>query len=117
MVLDALRPVGCETRSSSVSTAGCSVDLGDAGAQVEQDALDHAARADGRPDEVVGEDDALFGRESPEGEADARFAAGARHAQRQVELDRELEVDVEEVGPQLHRAHVAVEVARRRSPR
>ena len=35
----------------------------------------------------------------------------AGQAQREAELDGEVEVDVEELGPQLQRAHVAVEVA------
>ena len=48
---------------------------------------------------------------SPEREADLALRARAGHAHRELEVDRHLEVDVEEVGAQLQRAHVAVEVA------
>ena len=41
----------------------------------------------------------------------ARSLDAPEQAQRQPELDGEVEVDVEELGPQLQRAHVAVEVA------
>ena len=48
---------------------------------------------------------------SPEREADGPLGRRAGEADRQAELDGELEVDVEELGPQLQHAHVGVEVA------
>ena len=60
---------------------------------------------------MVGEDGALLGRHGPGREPDVALHGRAHHAQRQPELERQLEVDVEELGPQLQRAHVGVEVA------
>ena len=40
----------------------------------------------------------------------------AAEPEREAEVDRQLEVDVEELGPQLQRAHVAVEVAHVEAP-
>ena len=61
--------------------------------------------------EVVGEHHALLGGEAAEREADVALEGGAQHPHRQAELDGEVEVDVEELGPELEAAHVAVEVA------
>ena len=45
-----------------------------------------------------------------------RSPLAPRHAQRQPEVDGQLEVHVEEVGAQLQRAHVAVEVRHVEAP-
>ena len=88
------------------------VHLGDARLEV----VDDRARSLRRlptftTDEVVGEQDALVGGELAEREADRPLGGGARQPERQAELDGEVEVDVEELGAQLERAHVGVEVA------
>ena len=70
-----------------------------------------APRAGRARDEVVGEHHALLGGEAPEREADDALGVVAAEPQRQPEVDRQLEVDVEELGPELERAEVAVEVA------
>ena len=66
--------------------------------------------------EVVGEEHALLGREAPEREARRRLGVRARQPDRQAELDRELEVDVEELGPQLHRPEMRREVGHVEAP-
>ena len=60
--------------------------------------------------EVVREDDALLPGEGAEREADEGLGRGPRQPEGQVELDRQVQVDVEELGPELEGAHVAVEV-------
>jgi hypothetical protein len=60
---------------------------------------------------VIGEDGAPPRRPRPGREPDVALHAGADHAQGQPELDGQVEVDVEELGPELQRAHVGVEVA------
>src|SRR5205807_5845933 len=60
--------------------------------------------------QVVGEDDTLLAGQLAEREAYGALGGGARQAHRQPEVDGQLEVDVEELGPQLHGAHVGVEV-------
>jgi hypothetical protein len=61
--------------------------------------FDRAAAADRRQHEVVGEDDTLGRGQLAVREPDDSFAAGRAHAQGQAEVDRELEVHVEELGP------------------
>ena len=80
------------------------VHLGDARLQGRQRPLDSlTASRLVRRREVVGEEHAFFGREAPEREARRRLGVRARQPDRQPELDGELEVDVEELGPELHR--------------
>ena len=50
------------------------------------------------------------------GSRSSALGRSRRHAQRQPEVDRELEVHVEELGAQLQRAHVAVEVRHVEAP-
>ncbi len=65
----------------------------------------------GHEAEVVGEDGAGLGRHRPGRETEVALHGRADHPQGQSELERQLQVDVEELGPQLQRAHVRVEVA------
>ena len=104
---------GATTRSSSVSTAGCRYTSVTPGRRSNSAALDRVAATADRCEYTK-----WSGNTTPSAAASSRngkptepLAAGAGHAQRQAEVDRELEVDVEELGPQLQRAHVAVEVA------
>ena len=109
---------GASERSSGVSAAGCRYTSVTPGRRSNEHLLDGRPAADavGHVDEVVGEHHALLGRELAEREADQPLARRARQAQRQAEVDGQLEVDVEELGPQLQRAHVAVEVAHVEAP-
>ena len=50
------------------------------------------------------------------GKPTTRLGAPAGHAQRELEVDGQLEVHVEELRLELHRAHVAVEVAHVEAP-
>ena len=70
----------------------------------------------GHGDHVVGEHHALLGGEAPEREAGDVLGFVAAEPQRQAEVDRELEVGVEELGPGLQRAEVAGEVAHVEAP-
>ena len=81
------------------------------GPQVEQRPLDAPAGADGQFTKWSVNTMPFLGREPPEREADVPLRARAGHAHRQIEVDRHLEVHVEELGAELQRAHVAVEVA------
>ena len=60
---------------------------------------------------MVGEDGPGLGGHGPGGEPHVALHGGAHHPQGQPELERQLQVDVEELGPQLQRPHVRVEVA------
>ena len=116
MILDAVRPVGMRRPQLVGVDRGCRYTSVTPGAEVEQCLLDRAPRADARVHEVVGEHDAFLVGESPVRKADQSLAARAGHAQRQPEVDGELEVDVEELGPQLHRPHVRVDVRHVEAP-
>src|SRR5690606_27923094 len=93
------------------------VDLGDAGWQVVDGPLDRLPGPDARGvQEPVGEEDTLLGGQVAEGEADGPWGGGAGESDGQAVVDGEVEVDVEELRPQLHDAHVAVEVAHVEAP-
>ena len=53
---------------------------------------------------AVGEQHALVRGQLAQREAHMALGVAVGQAQRQLELDREIEVDVEELGPQLERA-------------
>jgi hypothetical protein len=83
------------------------VDLGDSRSQVVQGTLDGAATADAaHADAVVGEQHALFGRQLAEREPDRSLRGRLAQANGQPEVDRQLEVDVEELRPQLEGTEV-----------
>ena len=83
-------------------------DLGDAGPEVVHDPLERAPAADaGDGTKWSGNTHALLGGQPAEREPDRRARSRRRQPEGQAELDRELEVDVEELGPQLQGAHVA----------
>ena len=90
---------------------GMDVDLGHARLEVVDDALDPPSTPDVHDHQVVREQDTFVGGELAEGEPDRPLGGGTRQPERQAELDREVEVDVEELGAQLERTHVGVEVA------
>ena len=88
-------------------------ELGDAGPQVGQHRLEAAAatRRRGTRTKWSGNTTPSSAARRRNGKPTSRSVDCARQPQRQAELDGEVEVDVEELGPQLQRAHVAVEVA------
>ena len=111
VIVDPGRPVVADGPLLGRVDRGVDVDLGDARLEVVHDALDRPSTPDVHDHEVVGEQHALVGRQLAEREPDRPLGRRARQPDRQPELDREVEVDVEELGPQLERAHVGVEVA------
>ena len=116
MVLDPSGPVRVRRPQLVGLHRRVQVHLGDPGPEVVEHPLERAACADRRPHEVVGEHDALRRGEVAVGEADRSLPGRAGHAEGKREVDRELQVDVEELRPQLHGAHVAVEVAHVEAP-
>ena len=116
MVLDPAGPSPHAARSSSVSTAGWSE------ISVTPGGSSNSARSTRRPragrarHHVVGEHHALLGGEPAEREAGDALGGLVAEPHRQPEVDRQLEVDVEEVGPGLERAEVAGEVAHVEAP-
>ena len=112
VVLDPARPVRMRRAQLVGVDRGVEVHLGDARAQV----VRACARSRGGDPTCVYTKWSVNTMPSSaasrrNGKPTARLGARAGHAQRQLEVDRELEVHVEELGPQLQRAHVAVEVA------
>ena len=65
---------------------------------------------------MVGEDSAGIGGDGAGREAGVALDRRACHAQREAEIERQLQVDVEELGAQLQGAHVRVEVAHIEAP-
>ena len=78
--------------------AGVQRELGDAGLEVEQRALDAPARAGRARDHVVGEHDALVGGEAAEREPGDVLGLVVAEPEREPEVDGQLEVGVEELG-------------------
>ena len=109
VVVDPSRPVGGERPQLGVVGRRVQEDLGHAGPHVHRAPSRSCARLPtplyvrrgGRGD------DALLGGEVAEREADGAWVEATGQPDRQRELDRQVEVDVEELGPQLQRAHVA----------
>ena len=112
MVFDAARPVVAARGAQLVGVdARVQRQLGDPGLEVEQRAFDPPAGAGRARDDVVREHDAFVGGEATEREAGDVLGLLAAEPQREPEVDRELEVGVEELGPGLERAEMAGEVA------
>ena len=105
VVLDPARPVGVRRAQLVAVDGGVDEHLGDAGPEVEQRAFDRVPSANWNEHEVIGEDDTLGRREVAVRESHDPLTTGRAHPERQAEVDRELEVHVEELGPQLERAH------------
>ena len=112
VVVDPGRPVGGEGPQLGGVDGGVDVDLGDTRAQVGEDPFDGpAASHAGDVQQVVGEQDALVGGQLAEGKAHDALGRRPGQPHRKPEVDGQLEIDVEELGPQGDRAHVRVEVA------
>ena len=97
--------------------AGVQRDLGDAGGELEEESFEPRRRRPGAKATT------RSGNTAPSSAASRRNGNPAMRSRRfvaeahgQAELDRELEVDVEELGAQLERAEVAVEVAHVEAP-
>ncbi len=99
VVLDPTRPVVATCGAQLVGVdAGVQRQLGDAGCELEERALDASACTRWAHDHLVGEHHALFRREPAEREPGDTLVGVVAQAQRQPEVDRQLEVGVEEVG-------------------
>ena len=112
VVVDPRRPVRRRARELGRVDRGMHVDLGDTRTQVAHDPLDHAPAADA-PDGTKwsGKTTPSSAASRRNGKPISRSVDSPDESQRQAELDGELQVDVEELGPQLQRAHVRVEMA------
>ena len=95
VVLDPARPVGMRRPQLVAVDGRVHVDLGDAGSQIEQGPFDGAPRAHVRVDEVVGKDDGLGRGEVPVRKSDRVLRLGSGHAQRETEVDGELQAQIE----------------------
>ena len=109
----------------SISTRGAQLvgvdpgmdrDLGDPGGELEQEPFEPAAGPRRAHDHLVGEHHALLRGQAAEREPGHPFVDAVAEPERQAEVDRQLEVHVEELGPELHRAEVAGEVAHVEAP-
>ncbi len=87
-------------------------DLGHAGPERAERVEQRLAAPDGgHGDRPVGEQDAFLGGQPADGEAHVGLDRVVGQAEGEAEVDGELEVDVEELGPEHQRVHVGVEVA------
>ena len=110
MILHAVRPIGMRRAQLVGVERRVQVHLGDARPEIEECLLDRATRSDAGVHEMVGVHDAFVSRELPVRETDQTLGARPGHAQREPAVDCHLEVHVEELGAQLQRPHVRVEV-------
>ena len=86
------------------------------GGKLEQEPFEPTAGPRRAHDHLVGEHHALLGGQAAEREPGHPFVDAVAEPERQAEVDRQLEVHVEELGPELHRAEVAGEVAHVEAP-
>ena len=86
------------------------------GGEVEQQSFDAALRTRRAHHDAVGEHRAFLGGEPAEREPGDALGLAVAQPHREPELDRQLEVDVEEVGTLLERAEMAGDVAHVETP-
>lgn len=116
VVLDPSGPVGARSAQLIAVDRGMETDLGDSGLELEEQPLDTPLCTRWAHDDPVGEHCALFGGETPEREPGDTLTFTVAEPHRKTELDRELEVDVEEIGPLLECAEMAVDMAHVEAP-